>query len=49
MHLLGSEYGEFNVNNALRDADALSNHIHELTEESRGKLNEILKSHLKVV
>ncbi len=47
MYLLGAKYGEFDVSNALRSADTLANHIYELAEESRGKLNEILKEPLE--
>lgn len=40
------KYGEFYVNNALRSADTLSNHIYELAEQCRSELNEILKEPL---
>lgn len=47
MCLLGSRYGQFDVNNALRGADTLSNYIYRLAEEARAKLNEMLKEPLE--
>ncbi|CAF3874076.1 unnamed protein product [Rotaria sordida] len=37
-----ARYGEFNLNNALRGADTISNHIYNLADECRTQLNEII-------
>lgn len=43
MYRQNAKYSECDVNNDLRSADTLSNHIYKLTQESPSKLNEILK------
>ena len=45
--LSGSEFGEFDVNCALRGADTISNHIYDLTNDCRLKLKDILQEPLE--
>ncbi len=47
LYLLGVKYGEFDVNNALRSSDTLSNYIYERAEQCRSELNAILKEPLE--
>ncbi|CAF1155607.1 unnamed protein product [Adineta steineri] len=45
--ILGSKYGEFDVANALRGADAISDHIYNLANEYRSILKDILQEPLE--
>ncbi|CAF4255945.1 unnamed protein product, partial [Rotaria sordida] len=40
--ILKARYGEFNLNNTLRGADTISNHIYNLADECRTQFNEII-------
>jgi hypothetical protein len=41
--LPGARHGEFDVKNALRGADVLSDHIFQLADQSRSKLRDVLR------
>ena len=45
--LPGARHGEFDVKNALRGADVLSDHIFQLADESRSKLRDLLRQPLE--
>ncbi|CAF1398834.1 unnamed protein product, partial [Rotaria sordida] len=45
--ILRARYGEFNLNNTLRGADTISNHIYNLADECRIQLNEIIHEPLR--